>query len=270
MARPGPAWSRSRAPTCPPAGPASAGPAGRPPSDTGGEWLLFLDADTQPQPAMITDAIAHAEPHRLDLLTLMPFIGWESFWEKAIMPAFFSMIQAAYPIHEVNGPAPGWCWPTASLSWCAGPPTSGPAATPRCATRCWRMSSWPRRWCGPAAACRRSTATGCIAVRMYTNGAEVREGLTKNAIAGLRDGGIRSTWAGVRQAWSPWCRRPCWSARPGPPAAVAGPAAPHRRGHRPWWWRLRGLELGRLYAPAVPASRLDRHPVPPRPALPTC
>ncbi|HYF61576.1 MAG TPA: glycosyltransferase, partial [Herpetosiphonaceae bacterium] len=39
-----------------------------------GEWLLFLDADTRPQPGMIAGAIAHATAHNLDLLTLMPFV----------------------------------------------------------------------------------------------------------------------------------------------------------------------------------------------------
>jgi hypothetical protein len=34
---------------------------------------------------------------------------------------------------------------------------------------------------------------------MYTSGAEVIEGLSKNAVAGLRTGGGRAAWGGLRQ-----------------------------------------------------------------------
>jgi hypothetical protein len=38
-----------------------------------------------------------------------------------------------------------------------------------------------------------------LAVRMYTNGSQVAEGLAKHALAGLRNGGKRAFWGGTRQ-----------------------------------------------------------------------
>ena len=166
---------------------------------TGGEWQLFLDADTRPQPAMVAAAIAHASRHELDLLTLMPFIELGSFWEKAIMPAFFSMIQAAYPIHKIN--QPGSDVVLANGQFILVRRAAYERAGGHAAVRDRVLEDVELAQAVVRAGGRMQAVNGdeLLRVRMYTNGAEVREGLTKNAIAGLRNGGARSTWAGVRQ-----------------------------------------------------------------------
>ena len=164
-----------------------------------GEWLLFLDADTKPQPPMLAAALAYALENELDLLTLMPFIELGSFWEKAIMPAFFSMIQAAFPLAQVNTPGSGVVLANGQfilVRRVAYERAGGHAAVRDKVLEDVELAQAIVRAGGQM---RVIGGEQLLRVRMYTNGSEVREGLTKNAIAGLRNGGARSTWAGVRQ-----------------------------------------------------------------------
>lgn len=166
----------------------------------GGEWLLFLDADTQPQPELIAASVAYAEAERLDLLTVLPLLQLGSFWERAILPAFLSIIEAAFPLEKINDPASdvvlanGQC---ILVRRSAYERAGGHAAVRDKVLEDVELAQAVVRAGGRL---RAADGRHLIAVRMYTNGAEVREGLTKNAIAGLRNGGPRSAWAGARQA----------------------------------------------------------------------
>lgn len=166
---------------------------------TDAPWLLFLDADTKPQPALLRAALAYAEQHNLDLLTLMPFMELGSFWERAIIPAFLSMIQAAYPLHRVNDARSDVVVANGQfllIRRAAYERAGGHAAVRDRVLEDVELAQAIVRAGGRMQAVDGSEV---LRVRMYTNGAEVREGLTKNAIAGLRNGGARSTWAGFRQ-----------------------------------------------------------------------
>jgi chlorobactene glucosyltransferase len=55
----------------------------------GGEYLLFIDADTIHQPDAISAAVAAAEQFRSDLLTLWPHQITVTFAEKLIIPLMF-------------------------------------------------------------------------------------------------------------------------------------------------------------------------------------
>ena len=166
---------------------------------TSSDWLLFLDADTKPQPELLQRTIAHAMQHEVDLLTVLPFVELGSFWEKTIMPAFFSMIQAAYPIEKVNRPHSDVVLANGQflLIRRAAYDRAGGHAT--VFDRVLEDVELAQAIVRSGGRMNAVAAQDEIAVRMYTNGAEVREGLTKNAIAGLRNGGNRSVWAGFRQ-----------------------------------------------------------------------
>ncbi len=166
---------------------------------TAGEWLLFLDADTKPQPAMIAATIAHATHHSLDLVTLMPFMELGTFWEKAIMPAFLSMIQAAYPVEKVNTPGSGVVLANGQFILVRRSAYERAGGHQAVRDRVLEDVELAQAVVRSGGQMQVIAGRDLLRVRMYTSGAAVREGLTKNAIAGLRNGGLRSTWAGVRQ-----------------------------------------------------------------------
>lgn len=191
---------------------------------TDGEWLLFLDADTKPQPPMIAAAMAHAVHHNLDLVTLMPFMELGTFWEKAILPAFLSMIQAAFPVDKVNTPGSGVVLANGQFILVRRAVYERAGGHATVYDRVLEDVELAQAVVRVGGHMQVVVGRDLLHVRMYTTGGEVREGLTKNAIAGLQNGGMRSTWAGVRQilvalvppalllgaAWANWCRWPRW------------------------------------------------------------
>lgn len=69
------------------------------------QWVLFLDADTQLHPENLARALCYANQNQLDMLTLIPHLLCETFWEKVILPAVAFLIGFRYPSYQVNSPA---------------------------------------------------------------------------------------------------------------------------------------------------------------------
>ncbi len=169
-------------------------------SEARGDWLLFLDADTVPQPELVAAMVAHAERHEFDLLTLFPFLELGTFWERVILPPFQNLIQAVFPFARVNAPdvrpeevlANGQCILVRRAAYEA---IGGHAAVYDAVLDDVLLAQTVRR-----AGFRTGAVVGLdyLRVRMYTNGREVVEGLTKNAVAGFHSGGVRSLLAGGR------------------------------------------------------------------------
>ena len=162
-------------------------------------WLLFLDADTKPQPELLMRSIAYAEQHQLDLLTLMPYMELGTFWERTIMPAFLSMIQATFPLHKVNRPGSGIVLANGQFILVRRDAYERAGGHRAVYDRVLEDVELAQAVVGAGGTMRAVDGSAVLRVRMYTNGHEVREGLTKNAIAGLRNGGLRASWAGLRQ-----------------------------------------------------------------------
>jgi len=51
-----------------------------------GDFLLFMDADTQPSPQALSAGLSDLEHTRADLLTVIPRQKIESFWERVLLP----------------------------------------------------------------------------------------------------------------------------------------------------------------------------------------
>ncbi|NJN19808.1 MAG: glycosyltransferase, partial [Oscillochloris sp.] len=174
----------------------------------GGEWLLFLDADTAPGPDLALRLLAHARAETLDMVTVFPFLELGSFWERLVLPPFLALIVALFPFERMADPdarpdevlANGQCIFVRRAAYAAA---GGHAAVRNEVLEDVRLAQTLR-----AAGFRigGGAALDQLAVRMYTNGAEVRAGLMKNAAAGYRSGGGRSQLAAFRlivQAWAP-------------------------------------------------------------------
>jgi glycosyltransferase involved in cell wall biosynthesis len=65
-------------------------------------WLLFTDADTAHTPQSVAAAVAFAEAHQLDALSLLLRQECIGFWEKVILPTAY---QQFFAVLEPNQPA---------------------------------------------------------------------------------------------------------------------------------------------------------------------
>ena len=163
-------------------------------------WLLFLDADTAPAPALLASLLPYAVAHELDLLSLLPLLELETFWERLVLPPFVSLIHAAFPLDAVNDPqspialANGQCLLVKRDVYFA----SGGHRAVRDSVL--EDTALGQRLKAQGYRLRVAAAPELLHVRMYTGGREVAQGLQKNVWAGYAAGGGRSAWAGVRQA----------------------------------------------------------------------
>lgn len=166
-----------------------------------GDWLLFLDADTVAQPELITALVRHTQLYQLDMLTLFPFLELGSFWERVVLPPFLAIIQVTFPFERLNArnsrpeevAANGQCIFVRRSAYTT---IGGHKAVRDEVLEDVRLAQRLRAFGFQMGA---ADGTDYIRVRMYTNGREVFEGLTKNAIAGFRSGGQRAAWVGLRQ-----------------------------------------------------------------------
>jgi GT2 family glycosyltransferase len=163
-----------------------------------GEWLLFLDADTVPQPQLVTTLLAHAQRRSLDMVTIFPFLELGSFWERAILPPFQAMLMDLYPIERMDRPdtppdqvlANGQCIFVRRTAYEA---IGGHAAVAAEILEDVHLAQALRR---AGYLVGGGDAMDCLHVRMYTSGREVVEGMAKHAHAGIRASGLRA-WLAV-------------------------------------------------------------------------
>lgn len=166
-----------------------------------GEWLLFLDADTVPLPSLVASLITHAQRHNLDMLSIFPFMELKSFWERVILPPFFALLYTIYPFAKLNDPttdpnqimANGQCILVRRRAY---ETIKGHHAVYAEVLDDVMIARAMRR-----AGFRTGAALGLhnLRVRMYTNGREIVQGLSKNAVAGFNSGGYASTIGAIRQ-----------------------------------------------------------------------
>lgn len=67
-----------------------------------GEWMLFVDADTEHHPQMLSSTLAYIQKHKLDFFSFMTGQKMETFWENVILPSIFLWFGTKFPIEKVN------------------------------------------------------------------------------------------------------------------------------------------------------------------------
>ncbi len=72
--------------------------------ESGGEWLLFTDADTEFSTSALSAGVVYAKEENLDMLSVLPNVNIVNFWDKVTLPIVGGLIIAGSPLAEVNDP----------------------------------------------------------------------------------------------------------------------------------------------------------------------
>ncbi len=164
-------------------------------------WLLFLDADTVPQPALLGALVAFAEQHQLDALSVLPFNELPTLAEQLVLPVFYQFALTAFPLQKNLRPesapaetvlANGQCLLVRSTTYWA---IDGHAAVKDKVLEDIELARALRR---AGFRIGLATAFDVLRVRMYRSFHEIAQGLGKHANAGRRASGWRAFWAVMR------------------------------------------------------------------------
>ncbi|XAL98373.1 glycosyltransferase family 2 protein [Phycisphaeraceae bacterium D3-23] len=69
-----------------------------------GDWLLFVDSDTELDPGMVKGAVATANAQGFDMLSVLPDLRCEKLFEHIAQPVASLHMMHMYPPHKVNRP----------------------------------------------------------------------------------------------------------------------------------------------------------------------
>jgi glycosyltransferase involved in cell wall biosynthesis len=67
-----------------------------------GRWLWFLDADTVHAPEFLGAMLEYARANRAALVSLLPELRCETFWEEIVQPLGGIVLMQSFPLHRVN------------------------------------------------------------------------------------------------------------------------------------------------------------------------
>lgn len=67
-----------------------------------GEWFWFIDADTRHAPESLAVALEYARSHDAALMSLIPLMRCETFWENVVQPLAGIVLMQSYPPIFVN------------------------------------------------------------------------------------------------------------------------------------------------------------------------
>jgi glycosyltransferase involved in cell wall biosynthesis len=67
-----------------------------------GAWLWFLDADTRHAPEGLSILMEYARSHQAALVSLLPELRCETFWEQVVQPLGAIVLMQSFPLHVVH------------------------------------------------------------------------------------------------------------------------------------------------------------------------
>ncbi|WZP00704.1 glycosyltransferase [Isosphaeraceae bacterium EP7] len=67
-----------------------------------GTWLWYVDADTRHEPMSLSVCLEDARRHGASLMSLIPRMRCETFWEKVVQPLAGIVLMQSYPLTSVN------------------------------------------------------------------------------------------------------------------------------------------------------------------------
>jgi chlorobactene glucosyltransferase len=168
------------------------------------EWLCFIDADVRAAPTLVATAVAVAEQRHIDMLSLSPFQELGSFWERLIVPAGLLLLACTLDLRRFADPAA----PEISANgqfllfrreayFAVGGHEAVRDQVCEDKALALRVKRSGRRFALLG-------AESLARTRMYTDGAALWEGFSKNAVELLGDvsATVAAATAGLAVAWS--------------------------------------------------------------------
>jgi glycosyltransferase involved in cell wall biosynthesis len=67
-----------------------------------GDWFWFIDADTDHAPESLSTLLEYARAEEASLVSLLPELRCESFWEQVVQPLAGITLVQSFPLHVVN------------------------------------------------------------------------------------------------------------------------------------------------------------------------
>ncbi|APW60634.1 glycosyltransferase [Paludisphaera borealis] len=67
-----------------------------------GDWLWFLDADTDHRPEFLGVMMEYARSNKAEMASLLPELRCETFWEQVIQPLGGIVLMQSFPVQRVN------------------------------------------------------------------------------------------------------------------------------------------------------------------------
>lgn len=202
------------------------------------DWVVFIDADVRVEPGALRAALADAQAHGADLLTLAPRLRCGCLAEWLVQPIIASLLGLGFPIARANDPAD-------PLAFAAGPfllfrtqayrAVGGHAAV---AGEVVEDLALARAIKGQGLRLRYLLGLDWLTLRMYRDFASLWEGWTKNWLLGLDRDVLKALGAGavVVQLYAmPWLLLP--------PALVLAWQDPASRALLPLALALLGIAL---------------------------
>ncbi|GDX40853.1 glycosyl hydrolase [Armatimonadota bacterium] len=163
-----------------------------------GEYLLFMDADTRAEPALVGSAMALIEQTKADMVSAFPYQVTGTFWERVVLPMLQFLITTLLPIHLVwESPSPAFC------AACGQFELFRKESYERIGGHAGVRASFhdglllARKVKASGGTLRLFDATELLRCRMYEGGRAVWNGFTRNAYEGLGSFGVLlgMTWA---------------------------------------------------------------------------
>jgi chlorobactene glucosyltransferase len=169
-----------------------------------GEMILTTDADIIFQRDALRTSVAYMKANDIDVLSLVPRLRLETFWEKVFMPVFGWFCLLAMPLERVNDPNRKETIGVGNfflITRKAMDSIGGFAAVKADVAEDLRLAEIAKE---KKLCLRVETAPDLISTRMYSGLSEIWEGFTKNLFSALKFSSIKG-FAGALSIFTLGC-----------------------------------------------------------------